>query len=176
MLKINISNLKLKIALQVLIWLIIIFGSLLSAMIYNSDILKPLMESGIPLNHLSGLPILGDKIRAASIPQITVQELQKLILSKNPQLLLIDVRTPAEYEYTHIPGAILVPLTDVEAGIGIINIKSLTPGHKLITYCSVGVRSNKALELLKSAGITGENVKGGIHEWRNKIDPSMPEL
>ncbi|MEI6443841.1 MAG: rhodanese-like domain-containing protein [Nostocales cyanobacterium ELA583] len=72
-----------------------------------------------------------------------------LILSKNPQLLLIDVRTPAEYEYTHIPGAMLVTLTDIQAGSGSKKIKSLIPRHQLVTYCSVGVRSNKALELLR---------------------------
>lgn len=176
MLKINTPNLKLKIWLRICMWLIITFGILLSIIIYNPNILKPLIQSRIPLNHLSGLPILGNAIRAANNPQITVQELKKLIDSKNPQILLIDVRSPEEYEYTHIPGAILVPLTDIEAGIGIKKIKALIPEHKLITYCSVGIRSNKALELLKAEGITGKNVQGGIHEWREKIDLSMPEL
>ncbi|NET69938.1 MAG: hypothetical protein F6K62_02480 [Sphaerospermopsis sp. SIO1G2] len=88
----------------------------------------------------------------------------------------MDVRSFVEYENTHIPGAIFIPLTDIEDGKGITKIKSIISNKKLITYCSVGIRSNKALELLKNAGVTGTNVQGGINQWREKIDPTMPKL
>jgi adenylyltransferase/sulfurtransferase len=161
---------------RLLLWFIIISGILMVVIIYNPDLLKPLIQSGVPLTNFSGIPVLGDAIRAANTPQITVQELKKLIDDKDQSFVLVDVRSLEEYEYTHIPGAIFVPLTDIEQGTGITKIKSLISGHKLITYCSVGKRSNKALELLKNAGIDGTNVKGGIHKWRENVDPSMPEL
>ncbi|HLO88435.1 MAG TPA: rhodanese-like domain-containing protein [Nostocaceae cyanobacterium] len=152
-----------------------IFTIFLGSSIYNPDILKLLIQAGLPLNYLSGLPVLGDAIRAAEAPQISVQKLKQLIDNEDKNLLLIDVRSPEEYEYGSIPTAILVPLTDIEQGKGIDKIKSLIPGHKLVTYCSKGPRSNKALELLRKAGIEGANLQGGIYEWRAKIDPSMPE-
>ncbi|MFM7409033.1 MAG: rhodanese-like domain-containing protein [Cuspidothrix sp.] len=135
---------------EITISLIIIFPNLLSVIIYNFKVLKPLINTGIPLDPLSPVPILGDKIRTATILQIIVQKLEKLIDSKNPELLLIDVRSPVEYEYTHIPGAILVPLIHIEVGIGIKKIQALIPEHELITYCSVKFRSNKTLDLLKA--------------------------
>ncbi|MBD2293498.1 hypothetical protein H6G06_08345 [Anabaena sphaerica FACHB-251] len=176
MLKTNKPILNLKLIPRLLLWLGITNGILMAVVIYNPHLLKPLIQAGIPLTNLCGIPVLGDAVRAANTPQITVQELRQLIDNKDPKLLLIDVRSLEEYEYTHIPGAIFVPLTEIEQGRGINKIQALITGNRLITYCAVGKRSNKALELLKKAGIEGTNVKGGIHEWREKIDPSMPEI
>jgi adenylyltransferase/sulfurtransferase len=154
----------------------ITFLTTLALLIYNPDTLKILINAGLPLNSLSGLPVLGDAIRAAQAPQITVQELKKLIDTQDNSLLIVDVRTPEEYQYSHIQQAVNIPLLDIEQDQGIKQIKSLLTGRKLITYCSKGPRSNKAIELLKKAGVQGTNLQGGIYEWREKIDPSMPEL
>jgi adenylyltransferase/sulfurtransferase len=144
--------------------------------ISHPNFVKIFIQFGLPVDSLSSLPILGNAILAAEAPQITVQELKQIIDSKNDKLLLVDVRSPEEYEDSHISGAILVPLTDIENRTGIKKIKSLIPGHRLITYCSTGVRSNKAIELLKQQGIQAKNLTGGIREWRQKIEPSMPEI
>ncbi|MBD0334100.1 MAG: molybdenum cofactor biosynthesis protein MoeB, partial [Cyanobacteria bacterium Co-bin13] len=42
-------------------------------------------------------------------------------------------------------------------------------------HCKMGGRSAKALGILKQAGITGTNVKGGITAWSREVDPSVPE-
>jgi sulfur-carrier protein adenylyltransferase/sulfurtransferase len=42
-------------------------------------------------------------------------------------------------------------------------------------HCKSGMRSAKAIALLKEAGIEGENVTGGILAWSREIDPSVPE-
>jgi adenylyltransferase/sulfurtransferase len=39
----------------------------------------------------------------------------------------------------------------------------------------MGGRSAKALAILKAAGISGTNVKGGINAWSQEIDPSVPQ-
>ncbi|MBK1987230.1 hypothetical protein A0J48_006725 [Sphaerospermopsis aphanizomenoides BCCUSP55] len=176
MLQNNGHNLNFKLISRVFLWGFIISGMVMAVAIYNPELLQPLIKAGIPLTNLSSLPVLGDAIRASNTPQITVQELKQLIDRQDPKFLLIDVRSLDEYEDVHIPGAIFVPLTDIEQGTGIKKIKLLMPGHRLITYCSVGKRSNKALELLKESGIEGANVQGGIHEWREKIDPAMSEV
>jgi sulfur-carrier protein adenylyltransferase/sulfurtransferase len=172
----QLTSNKLKICLQSSIILIAIAAGILATINYNPYLLKPLIKSGLPLNYLSGLPILGDAVRSAETPQISVQELKKLIDSKVTDFFLVDVREPEEYDTAHIPDAVLVPLTDIQKGIGVTKIKSLIVGKKLITYCSVGKRSHRALELLRKTGIEGKNVSGGIEEWREKIDQSMPEI
>jgi rhodanese-related sulfurtransferase len=44
-----------------------------------------------------------------------------------------------------------------------------------VVHCKSGVRSSKALGLLKDAGIEGTNVKGGILAWSREIDTSVPQ-
>jgi rhodanese-related sulfurtransferase len=85
------------------------------------------------------------------------------------------VRNPNEYEIAQIPGAVLVPLPDIENGQGVEKIKSMLNGHRLIVHCKMGGRSAKALTLLKDYGIEGTNVKGGITAWSREVDASVPE-
>jgi sulfur-carrier protein adenylyltransferase/sulfurtransferase len=165
-----------KLWLRVSIFSFIVAVVILTLMISFPDTLKPMINAGLPLNYFSQLPLLGDAIRAAESPQITVQELKQLIDGKSHKFLLVDVRNPEEYYNAHIQGAILVSLSDIEDGSGITKIKSLLKGQKLITYCAVGHRSHKALELLRGASIFGTNLQGGIKVWRKEIEPSMPEL
>jgi len=44
-----------------------------------------------------------------------------------------------------------------------------------VVHCRSGVRSAKALTILKESGITGTNVAGGILAWSEEIDPSVPQ-
>jgi len=48
-------------------------------------------------------------------------------------------------------------------------------GHRLIAHCKMGGRSAKALSILKEAGISGTNVKGGITAWSEEVDSSVPK-
>lgn len=141
---------------------------------YNSDLLRPLIQAGIPLAVASDLPVIGYAIQEASEPVMSVQELKPLVDSQDKNYLLIDVRTPEEYKLSHIPGSVLVPLQDIEQGKGTSEIKSMLKGRKLIAYCTSGKRSARALVLLKQEGITGTKVQGGIQAWTQEIDPSLP--
>lgn len=162
--------------LRVSLWSSAIAVSLLAYVIYHPDALKPLIHAGLPLDSFANIPLIGDSIRAAEAPQIKVEVLKQLMDRKANNFVLIDVRTSEEYSDTHIPGAISVPISEIEQGTGIAKIKALAPQHQVITYCTAGKRSNKALELLRKAGIQGSNVNGGIRAWRKQIDPKMPEI
>ena len=110
----------------------------------------------------------------AEIPEMTVQELKALMDSGAQDYVLVDVRNPNEYEIAKIPGAILVPLSEIENGPGVEKIRNLVNGHRLLVHCKMGGRSAKALGILKQAGIEGINIKGGINAWSQEIDPSVP--
>jgi sulfur-carrier protein adenylyltransferase/sulfurtransferase len=107
--------------------------------------------------------------------EMTVRELKALLDSDADDYVLIDVRNPNEYQIAKIPGAVLIPLPDIENGSGVHKVKELVNGHRLIAHCKMGGRSAKALGILKEAGIDGTNVKGGITAWSKEIDPSVPE-
>jgi sulfur-carrier protein adenylyltransferase/sulfurtransferase len=109
------------------------------------------------------------------LAEMTVQELKALLDSSVDDFLLLDVRNPNEAEIGVIPGSVLVSLSEIESGEGIAQVGELLNGKRLIAHCKSGMRSAKALGLLKEVGIEGTNVKGGILAWSREIDPSVPE-
>lgn len=107
--------------------------------------------------------------------EITAIELKALLDSDATDYVLIDVRNPNEYEIARIPNSILIPLSEIENGIGVEKVKELVNGNRLIAHCKLGGRSTKALSILKEAGINGINLKGGITAWSQEVDPSVPQ-
>jgi rhodanese-related sulfurtransferase/rubrerythrin len=88
--------------------------------------------------------------------------------------LLIDVRQPDEYEAGHIPGALLYPLTDLEA-----RLFSLPGNRELIFYCHSGGRSSAAAALTEAVGVTQRpiyNLVGGILAWNGALLPESPQV
>ncbi|HIK44599.1 MAG TPA: molybdopterin-synthase adenylyltransferase MoeB [Leptolyngbyaceae cyanobacterium M65_K2018_010] len=138
---------------------------------------RPVIETLIDYEMFCGIPQARQEAEKelADIPEMTVTELKQVLDRGDDQVLLLDVRNPNEYEIASIPGAILVPLPDIEQGDGVDRVKSLLNGHRLIVHCKMGGRSATALGILKRHGITGTNVKGGILAWSREVDPSVPE-
>ncbi len=101
--------------------------------------------------------------------EISAQDL-KDEWSRNPDLVVIDVREPHEYEITHIDGARLIPLAELPDRLGELD------GHKeIVTHCHHGARSLKALEILKAAGFSKvRSLRGGIDAWAVNVDASLP--
>ncbi|HSJ76185.1 MAG TPA: molybdopterin-synthase adenylyltransferase MoeB, partial [Gemmatimonadales bacterium] len=82
-------------------------------------------------------------------PEVTAEELSREMQQKGPELVLIDVREPHEWEIAHIDGARLIPLGQLPERLGELD------GHaEIVTHCHHGVRSMKALQLLKGAGFS----------------------
>jgi molybdopterin/thiamine biosynthesis adenylyltransferase/rhodanese-related sulfurtransferase len=138
---------------------------------------RPAIEKLIDYQEFCGIPQAkaAEAKEQSALAEMTVSELKALLDSGASDYLLIDVRNPNEYEIARIPGAVLIPLPDIEQGVGIDKVRSLLNGHRLIAHCKMGGRSAKALNLLKDAGIEGINVKGGITAWSREVDPSVPE-
>jgi sulfur-carrier protein adenylyltransferase/sulfurtransferase len=111
----------------------------------------------------------------ADMQEMSVVDLKKLLDSGDRDFLLLDVRNPHEAEIAVIPGAVMVPLPEIENGDGVQKVKDLLNGHKLLVHCKSGMRSAKAIGILKEHGINGINVTGGILAWGKEIDPSVPQ-
>ena len=76
---------------------------------------------------------------------------------------IIDVRTPAEYAQGHLPGAINIPLNEIEARIGSVVANKNTP---LMLYCRSGNRSGQAQKILQNKGYTQVENKGAYQDLR----------
>ena len=100
--------------------------------------------------------------------EATVEEL-KTRLDRHESFLLLDVREPQEFEICRIPGSVLIPLGDLPS-----RLFELEGRDDMIVHCKSGVRSGKAVKLLREAGYSkARNLKGGIHSWNNPIDPTL---
>lgn len=139
--------------------------------------IRPVIDKLIDYDQFCGIPQAKaqEEQQRMAMQEMTVQELKQLLDSGSNDFVLIDVRNPNEYEIAKIPGAKLIPLSEIEEGPGVEKIKAMLNGHRLIAHCKMGGRSAKALGILKQAGIEGINVKGGITAWSKEIDPSVPE-
>lgn len=80
-------------------------------------------------------------------------ELEELIQLQKEGAIIIDVRSPQEYEEGHINGAILIPEYEIEKSI---ESKVRDKNQNIVVYCSSGSRSKKAQKILKKLGY--ENV------------------
>ncbi len=108
------------------------------------------------------------------VESISVQDLKSLLDSGAEDLVLVDVRNPHEAEIAFIAGAELIPLNKIESGEAIEQVRELTSGRRLFVYCKLGGRAQQALVTLKSHGIEGINVTGGIDAWAQQVDSSLP--
>ena len=91
-------------------------------------------------------------------------------LSELPEgVQLVDVREPWEHALAHLPGAILIPLGQLEVRLG-----ELDPRRPVVAYCHHGVRSLHALRLLAAHGFEDlAHLAGGIDAY-SRHDPSVP--
>lgn len=105
--------------------------------------------------------------RAKTCRGITPEEVKKLMNSDITNVMLIDVRTPEEYISGHIKGSINIPLQilDVE-----VETRNLDKNTKIVVYCKSGVRSKKAVEILKEMNYNDVSSMGGINIWPYELE------
>lgn len=72
---------------------------------------------------------------------------------------LLDVRTQGEWDSGHLPGAVLIPISELGA-----RMSEVPHDHPVVVYCQSGGRSAQATELLASAGYDVHDL-GGIGNW-----------
>jgi len=110
------------------------------------------------------------QVAAPMSAEINVLEL-KARMDRNESLFVVDVRNSNEFQIGRIPGTILIPLGDLPN-----RLSEIPKDREVIVHCKSGLRSGAAIEFLKSQGYTKlVNVTGGILEWSDKIDPSVPK-
>lgn len=95
-------------------------------------------------------------------PVIQPSELEALIENR-PDVRLIDVRTPSEFESAHIPAAYNVPVDVLPEHAREIAGDTAT---SFVLICQSGARARRAEEALKSSGMTRLHVlDGGMNAW-----------
>ncbi len=116
-----------------------------------------------------GWGLVNAKIRSEfpDVPRMQTSELAKLLTNPTePKPLLLDVRTKAEFDVSHLASA-----TRVEPGSDVSQLR-LSKNKPIVTYCSVGYRSAAMAQKLRDAGYTQvTNLEGSIFRWANENRP-----
>ena len=110
--------------------------------------------------------IVSKKGEKAMYEQITAEEAKK-IMDSGEEHIILDTREQDEFDEGHIPGAILIPYTEIENKAE----EMLPDKDKLIlVYCRSGRRSKIAAESLSKLGYTNVKEFGGIIDWPYEVE------
>jgi rhodanese-related sulfurtransferase len=101
--------------------------------------------------------------------------------SKLKSIVLIDVRSPEEYQEDHIGNSELVPLAEIETELGLQRINKIVKSYEekqktkptIVLYCTSGMRSIKANKYLRDRGYQVVTLTGGITAWRKQFTRSQ---
>jgi rhodanese-related sulfurtransferase/DNA-binding transcriptional ArsR family regulator len=101
----------------------------------------------------------GDRSNARPV---TMDELVKRARSR--EVVVLDTRPASEYLAGHIPGAISVPVDDLQA-----RLKELARGKEYVAYCRgpYCVYADRAVEILRANGRRARRLFEGVPEWRS---------
>ena len=107
------------------------------------------------------------------IEWISTNELADWLANKRrPAPVLLDVRTPEEWNISHLPGARRVD-PNAPPKVSRAGLSKETP---IVTYCAVGYRSGEMADRLRAAGFTNvRNLEGSIFQWANEHRPLVRE-
>lgn len=101
-----------------------------------------------------------------SYMSITAEE-AKDIMDSEEGYLILDVRTPEEYEEGHIADAVLIPDYEISKSA---KEKLTDKEQTILVYCRSGRRSKNAAEQLAALGYTNVMEFGGIIDWPYGIE------
>jgi sulfur-carrier protein adenylyltransferase/sulfurtransferase len=90
-------------------------------------------------------------------------------IAERPDVVLLDVREPHEYEISRIPDAVLIPKDLLPS-----RLAELDPSAEYVVHCKSGVRSLESTQLLRGAGFRARSMRGGINLYAKQIDPAIP--
>lgn len=114
--------------------------------------------------------ILPEPASLGSAYEITPIEVSSWI-QREDRPFLLDVREPNEWEIGHLPGAVRISVNELPE-----RMHELDSALEMVVYCRSGVRSGRAVELLRGAGFRKlKNMVGGILRWSDDVDPTIPK-
>jgi molybdopterin/thiamine biosynthesis adenylyltransferase/rhodanese-related sulfurtransferase len=118
-----------------------------------------------------GMPPAGGDPGGTAGADIDVETLARMLADRargGEDFVLVDVREPHEREVVAIPGAVGVPLAELEADPLAVG----ADGRRVVLYCRSGARSARGLAALHAAGRTDAvHLAGGVLAWVREIEP-----
>jgi rhodanese-related sulfurtransferase/TusA-related sulfurtransferase len=127
------------------------------------------IEEGEVLKHYIRKASANEEREAAKFESVASNEDLQKQLDSNSDIVVLDVREPAEFAFGHIPNAISIPFGELEERIGELN-----KDKKIYVVCRTGSRSDMASQTLAEKGFTNvTNVVPGMSEWNGPTETKV---
>lgn len=117
------------------------------------------------------LSLFTTAVLASEAPQISQQNLLEVLKTPNNNIVLIDVRTEAEYNAGHVAGAINMSHDTIEENIAFLEqYKS----SEIVVYCRSGRRTAIAIDVLAKNGFSNlQHLTGDMNGW---LEAKLPVI
>lgn len=103
----------------------------------------------------------------ASVPLVTQEALLTRQKARDPELFLLDVRTPEEFAAGHVPGAVNIPHDQVES-----RLAEIPHDKDVVLYCHSGRRAGIAASALAAHGYKRlAHLEGDMIAWQGNGRP-----
>ena len=103
------------------------------------------------------------EVRPDDISTVELRAMLDASHGLSPDFMLIDLRSPAEYATSHIPGSVNIPFTDLANHLETLSSENVA---ETCVYCQTGRTSAEAASALRKAGMQSvRNLSGGFTEW-----------
>lgn len=130
----------------------------------------PTVTSLIDYEEFCGMPAHDRTVEPqASLADLEILPTEYAEIAEKPDVTLVDVREPHEFEINRIPGSILIPKDELPD-----KLRDLDPTVEYVVHCLSGARSLESTQLLRSAGYKARSMRGGINAYARQVDPSIP--
>lgn len=130
----------------------------------------PFSSAKDPVNMLG---FVAENILNKMVSFVTPAELDLLLGTEEGRIIVLDVTEDAERMVFSIPGSVHIPLGMLRDRLGKLN-----PDKKIITYCSIGVRSYNAARILAQNGFRNVSVLAGgtsfYKTYHHTVSGQMP--
>jgi rhodanese-related sulfurtransferase/TusA-related sulfurtransferase len=122
-------------------------------------------ENGIYRHFIRKAEASGTKAEM-KFPHIATNDELQARVDAGEKLIILDVREPAEYAFGRIPGAISLPLGELEE-----KMTQLDPNNEYFVVCRTGNRSDMACQMLTERGFENiKNVTPGMSQWVHFVE------
>ncbi|XP_059511240.1 probable adenylyltransferase/sulfurtransferase MoeZ [Stegostoma tigrinum] len=122
--------------------------------------------------------------RFPTVGNVCPNQLEQLVKENRQQILMLDVRSPAEYEVSHLQGAIRVDpeTTDMDHLVKDLGLAGSDAAQTVVCYCTVGFHASQLIEKLLlfldgdrrlsfQRAMTVYNLEGGLLKWAEEKKP-----
>ena len=141
--------------------------------ISGDDVIELLAQlRGVAERHLAEVRQLVDDylVTRDNLEAIAADELLERV--RSDLVTVIDVRPEEEFRHGHLPGAVNIPLQQLER-----HLQQLDPGQQIVAYCRGPhcVLAFDAVKTLREKGFDARRLDGGLPEWRLQGLPVIEE-